>query len=73
MEELLNQGLTLKVTIGRGAMGCSDAQDACYEYGYLLLRKCGDNYLIDTPDDDNIVCVDDYAYIAMIVDTWEET
>ena len=49
-----------------------DAQDACREFGYLLLYKSGDNYRLDTPlpDDENIVCVDNERYILGIVDTF---
>ena len=71
MEELLAEGKTLKVTIKGGSIGCSDAQDACDEYGYLLLRQEGDNFLIDTPDGENIVFVDMFGYIDFIVASYE--
>ena len=73
MKNYLDQGRILKVTIKSGNIGCSDAQDACDQYGYLLLQKKGLNYFIDTPDDEdseNIVCVDSMDYIKLIVDSW---
>ena len=71
LEALLSEGRTLRITIRDGRLGCADAQDACAEYGHLLLHKRGDNYLIDTPDDENIVFVDSLDYIKLIVATWE--
>ncbi|MBQ9346902.1 MAG: hypothetical protein IJT94_06100 [Oscillibacter sp.] len=70
LEAHLNQGRTLQITIKRGSLGCSDAQDACDEHGFLLLYKRGDNYLIDTPDGENIVFVDSLEYVQMIVAAW---
>ena len=73
MKEFLNLGKVLKVIIKDGRLGCSDAQDACEQYGYLLLQKRGDNFFIDTPDEDkeNIMCVDSMDYISLIVDSWK--
>ena len=73
LKEMLNAGEKIKVTIRKGQLGCADAQDACHEFGYLLLYKCGDSYRLDTPepDDENIVCVDDERYILDIVETYE--
>lgn len=73
MDKLLAEGKTLRVTIKTGNKGCSDAQDACDEYGYLLLRQKGDNFLIDTPDGENIVFVDMFAYIDFIVASYQVT
>ena len=72
LKEMLDTGKKIKVTIRRGQLGCADAQDACREFGYLLLYKSGDNYRLDTPlpDDENIVCVDNEQYILGIVDTF---
>ncbi len=71
LDALLSEGHDLRVTIRSGWLGCADAQNACAEYGYLLLHQRGDSYLIDTPDDENIVFVDSLDYIKLIVATWE--
>lgn len=63
---LLEEGVHYKVGIRRGSYGCSDAQDAFEEYGYLILYREGNNYYIDTPDGDNVVAVDDADYVDMI-------
>ena len=63
----LVEGKEYKVGIRDGKLGCSDAQDAYKEHGHLLLFKKGDNYMIDTPDGENIVFVDDVDYINCIV------
>ena len=63
---VVNVGKTYKVGIKSGRLGCSDAQDAFVKYGYLLLYKSGDNYKIDTPDGENIICVDNLSYIEEI-------
>lgn len=63
---IISEGKTYKVGIKSGRLGCSDAQDAFVEHGYLLLYKSGNNYKIDTPEGDNIVCVDDFGYIEEI-------
>lgn len=63
---VVNVGKTYKVGIKSGRLGCSDAQDAFEEYGYLLLYKSGNNYKIDTPDGENIICVDNLSYIEEI-------
>ena len=63
------EGKRLRVTIRGGQLGCSDAQDACDQYGYLILWKCGDQYRIDAPDGENIICVDDPLYIKSIIES----
>lgn len=63
----IDEGKEYKVTIRQGQLGCSDAQDACDEYGFLVLYKKGDNYKIDTPEGDNIIMVDDINYIESII------
>lgn len=63
---IINEGKTYKVGIRNGRLGCSDAQDTFAEHGYLLLYKSGSNYKIDTPDGENIICVDDLSYIEEI-------
>ena len=63
----IDEGKEYKVTIRHGQLGCSDAQDACDEYGFLVLYKKGDNYKIDTPEGDNIIMVDDINYIEYII------
>lgn len=63
----IDEGKEYKVTIRHGQLGCSDAQDACDEYGFLVLYKKGDNYKIDTPEGDNIIMVDDINYIESII------
>ena len=73
--ELLETGKRIKVTIRSGHLGCADAQDACHEYGFLILRKTAHgDYVLDTPNQDdpeNIVCVDDEAYILDVIDSFE--
>lgn len=51
---IMSEGKTYKVGIRNGRLGCSDAQDAFAEHGYLLLYKSSSNYKIDTPDGENI-------------------
>lgn len=65
----LEAGARLRVTIRPGQHGCADAQDACEEHGHLILYKHGDQYRVDDPDGENIVCVDDPGYIASIIDS----
>lgn len=65
----LTAGARLRVTIRSGCLGCADAQDACEEFGYLILYKRGDQYRIDDSEDENIVCVDDPYYIESIIET----
>ena len=65
----LHQGTIFKITIRQGRLGCADAQDACDEFGYLLLSQRGDNYCIDDPNGENLVCVADSSYIESIIAT----
>ena len=67
----LTAGARLRVTIRSGCLGCADAQDACEGFGYLILYKRGDQYRIDDPEDENIVCVDNPYYIESIIETAE--
>lgn len=63
---LLEEEVEYKVGIRDGCLGCSDAQDAFAEYGYLILYKKGNNYYINTPEGENIVTVDDVNYVDEI-------
>lgn len=63
---VVDSNKSYKVGIRDGKLGCSDAQDAFKEYGYLLLYKKNDNYRIDTPEGENIICVDDLGYIEEV-------
>ena len=65
----LSEGKRLRVTIRSGHLGCADAQDACGEFGYLVLCRHGEQYRIDAPEGENIVCVEDFNYIASIIDS----
>ena len=65
----LSEGKRLRVTIRSGHLGCADAQDACDEFGYLLLYRHGEQYRIDDPEGENIVCVEDFNYIKSIIDS----
>lgn len=65
----LSERKRLRVTIRSGQLGCADAQDACDEFGYLLLYKHGGQYRIDDPEGENIVRVEDFNYIASIIDS----
>ena len=65
----LSEGKRLRVIIRSGQLGCADAQDACGKFGYLILYKHGDQYRIDDPEGENIVCVEDFNYIASIIDS----
>ncbi len=75
LHDLLEEGKRIKVTIRAGQLGCADAQDACHEFGCLILRKTAHaDYVLDTPDQadpENIICVDDESYILDIVDSFE--
>lgn len=63
----LDNGNKLKIKVKQGNLGCSDVQDACNDDGYVILYKKCDNYMIDTVDDENILCVDDFSYIEELV------
>lgn len=65
----LSEGKRLRVTIRSGHLGCADAQDACDEFGYLLLYRQGEQYRMDAPEGENIVCVEDFNFIASIIDS----
>lgn len=70
-DTLLKSGVKLKVTIKDGDFGCSDVQDVFAKEGYLILYKSGDNYMMDSEQtDENILCVDDFEYICMIVEKY---
>ena len=63
----LSERKRLHVTIRSGHLGCADTQDACDEFGYLLLYRHGEQYRIDDPEGENIICVEDFNYIASII------
>lgn len=63
----LEEGKKYPVTIKSGNIGCPDVQSACEEYGFLLLYRSGDKYLLDTEDDDTLLSVDDFSFISRIV------
>lgn len=72
--ELLLDGTKLRVTVKNDILGCADVQDACEEEGSVLLFKRGNNYVINLISniDENLLCVEDFDYIAEIVDTFEK-
>lgn len=64
----LYDGKPIRVTIKMDC-SCCDALNAQLEDGYLLLTKDNDNFKLDSPiSGNNIVFVDDFDYIDMIVD-----
>ena len=63
----LSEGKRLRVIIRSGQLGCAYAQDTCDEFGYLLLYRHGEQYRIDDPEGENIICVEDFNYIASII------
>ena len=65
----LSERKRLRVTIRSGQLGCADAQDTCDEFGYLLLYRHGEQYRIDDPQGENIICVEDFNYIKSIIDS----
>ena len=65
----LSEGKRLRVTIRSGHLGCAYAQDTCEEHGFLMLYRKGEQYRIDDPEGENIVCVEDFNYIASIIDS----
>ena len=71
MIKMLSNGKGFRVTIRPGRRGCADAQDACDQYGFLILYQKGDQFRIDDPEEENIVCVDDLTYIEWIIDKAE--
>ena len=65
----LSEGKRFRVTIRSGHLGCADAQDTCEEHGFLMLYRQGEQYRIDDPEGENIICVEDFNYIASIIDS----
>lgn len=70
--ELLLYGEKVKVKLKSGNLGCSDVQDAVNDGTELVLFQKDNNYYINTlEDDDNLLCVDMFFYIKMIVDSFK--
>lgn len=67
----LGSSITVKVNLGK-KLGCSDIQDSASENdGVVLLKKTasGDFIFTAIDTDEELACVDDIAWVSLVVET----